>query len=117
MTPEVLRARTKTFAVETVKFVRSMPKDEASRVMAKQLIRCTGSVGANYRSACLAKSPADMIAKLKIVEEEADECGFWFEVIQETETMPVEKTRGLHKESNEIFKIMAASIVTLKKKL
>jgi four helix bundle protein len=117
MTPQELRARTKAFAVETVKFVRTLPKDEASRVMAKQLIRCSGSVGANYRAACLAKSPADMISKLKIVEEEADECGFWLEVIQETETMPAEKVKNLHRESSEIFKIMAASILTLRKKL
>src|SRR5687767_12854110 len=110
MTPDDLKARTKRFAVAMVRFARALPRDTESRVMAKQLVRCAGSVGANYRSACLAKSPADMISKLKVVEEEADESMYWLEVLTETETVAPEHSKPLHQEASEIFKIMSASI-------
>ncbi len=116
MTPDELKARTKKFTIETVRFVRSLPNDDATQVMRKQLVRCSGSVGANYRSACLAKSTADMVNKLKTVEEEADESMFWLEVLTETDTVRSEKSANLHREAGEILKIMSASVRTLRKK-
>ncbi|HVT12531.1 MAG TPA: four helix bundle protein [Fimbriimonadaceae bacterium] len=115
MTPDELKDRTKRFAVDTIRFARTLPRDEASRVMAKQLVRCATSVGANYRAACLAKSNPDMVSKLKIVEEESDESQYWLEILVDTETVEHETTSRLHKEANEIFKIMSASIKTLRK--
>ena len=53
-----------------------LPKSWAAEVIGKQIVRCASSVGSNYRAACRAKSTADMINKLKIVEEEADETLF-----------------------------------------
>lgn len=114
MTPDGLRSRTKAFSVATILFTRTLPRDDATVAIIKQLVRCSGSVGANYRSACLAKSPADMISKLKIVEEEADECQFWFEVLMETGTATDGKVKELHQEATELFRIMSASIKTLR---
>ena len=67
------KKRTKHLALRTIKLVESLPSSAAGQVFGKQLLRSFTSVGANYRAVCRAKSPADMINKLRIVEEEADE--------------------------------------------
>ncbi len=113
MTPDELRERTKRFAIEVIVFVRSLQSDDVTRVLGKQLLRSGTSVGANYRAACLAKSTADMIAKLKIVEEEVDETDYWLELI-EVAGFKSERLVHLQDESLQLKKIMVASIRTLK---
>ncbi len=68
-----LKQRTKEFALRIIKLVESLPKGRTADVLGKQLLRAGTSVGANYRSACRARSTADFISKMGIVEEEADE--------------------------------------------
>ena len=65
--------RTKRFAIECWKFCERMPKSREYNAFVNQLIRSSSSVGANYRASQRAKSTADFINKLKIVEEEIDE--------------------------------------------
>jgi four helix bundle protein len=84
-----------------------------SRLMGRQLLRAGTSVGANYRAVCRARSKTDMIAKLKIVEEEADEAGFWLEVFEESGWEHAELV-PLKRESYEILAIAVASIKTLR---
>lgn len=111
-----LRVRTKRFALEVIRFVRDLPTDMVSQTIGRQLIRCGTSVGANYRSARLAKSDADMVAKLKLVEEEADECIYWLELLGESKTVPVETTEPLTREAGELFRIAAASAKTVRER-
>jgi four helix bundle protein len=68
-----LKKRTKAFALRVLKLVDALPKTTAGRALASQIVRSGTSVAANYRAACRAKSPADFVAKMGIVEEEADE--------------------------------------------
>jgi four helix bundle protein len=68
-----LQNRTKSFAVRVFKMVEKLPKSKGTEVIAYQLIKASSSVAANYRAVCRAKSKADFINKLKIVEEESDE--------------------------------------------
>ena len=68
-----LKKRTKAFALRILKLVDALPKTTAGRALASQIVRAGTSVAANYRAACCVKSPADFIAKMGIVEEEADE--------------------------------------------
>jgi four helix bundle protein len=70
---EDLRARTKAYALRVIRMVQALPDNRLADVLGKQLLRSATSVGANYRAARRARSAADFIAKLKIVEEEADE--------------------------------------------
>jgi four helix bundle protein len=70
---DTFKARTKKFALDTIQLVGKLPRSRTTDVIAAQLLRSSTSVGANYRAACRAKSPADMINKLKMVEEETDE--------------------------------------------
>jgi four helix bundle protein len=118
MTEEELKARTKVFALDSIKLARKLRQDDASRVLGKQLLRYATSVGANYRAACLAKSVADMINKLKIAEEEADEAEYWLQLLEESDSIQgeVETVSRLKSEASQLFKILAASIRTLKKR-
>jgi len=76
-----LKDRTKKFALRAIKVVEALPRSRASEVIGRQLLRSGTSVGANYRSANRAKSPADFIAKMALVEEEADESLYWMELL------------------------------------
>jgi four helix bundle protein len=108
------KARTKKLALRTIKLVESLPTSQAGLVIGKQLLRSATSVGANYRSACRAKSIADIILKLRIVEEEADESLYWMELLVEAGLVPEVKLKDLMSETNEIVSMTVASINTLR---
>lgn len=74
--------------MRALRLVATLPKERAADVIGRQLLRSATSVGANYRAACRGKSPEDVVAKLAIVEEEADECLYWMELLVEAEVIP-----------------------------
>ena len=74
------KARTKDIALRVIRLVDSLPSRRSADVIGKQLLRSGTSIGANYRAACRGKSTADVINKLAIVEEEADESLYWIEL-------------------------------------
>ena len=112
MPPTDLKQRTKKFALAIIFFVEALPKDETSRILGRQLLRSGTSVGANYRAAKRAKSNADFIAKMGIVEEEADESGYWLELLTDCGKTAAAKSAALLRESNELVAIAVASINT-----
>lgn len=112
MTKADLKLRTKRFALEIIKFCESLPKDDTSRTLGRQLLRAGTSVAANYRSACLAKSKADFISKLRIVLEEADESAFWIELLVESGKIDMTQSKAVLKEATELTAISMASINT-----
>lgn len=114
ITPEILKKRTFDFALKTFRTIDSLKKSTANEVMGKQVVRSASSVGANYRSACKAKSTADFINKLKIVEEESDESVYWLELIKEYNSINNTDYECLLKESRELERIFAASAITAK---
>ena len=113
MNEQEFKKRTKELALRVIKLVSSLPKNTVSEVIGKQLIGSGTSVGANYRAACRARSTADLIAKLRIVEEEADECLYWMELIVEAKLVDVANLRSIMSETNEILAMTVASIKTL----
>ncbi|HQR33561.1 MAG TPA: four helix bundle protein [Blastocatellia bacterium] len=112
MTTEELKNRTKAFALRVIKLVEKLPSGKTADVIGKQLVRSATSVAANYRASCRAKSNADFIAKMGIVEEEADESAFWMEVICESGLMKDELVENLLSEANQIVAIVVSSINT-----
>ena len=78
-----MKRRTKEFAKEIIRLCRKLPGNREGRLIGDQIFRSGTSIAANYRSACRARSKAEFISKLSIVEEEADETLFWLEVIKE----------------------------------
>lgn len=116
MTENELLQRTKTFALRVIKLVNALPNTSAGRAISNQLVRSGTSVAANYRAACRARSKAEFIAKLGIVEEEADESGLWMELIIESELMEEKLVIALLQESYELTKIMASSKISARNK-
>jgi four helix bundle protein len=110
-----LKQRTKTFALDVIKVVESLPKTAISHVIGKQLLRAGTSVGANYRSAYRARSTADFIAKMGIVEEEADESIYWMELLIEAGIRFQDKIDPLKGEAGELLAITVSSIKTARK--
>lgn len=116
MTEAEFKQRTKKLALDVIHFVDNLPRSRSADVLTGQLLRSATSVAANYRSACRAKSVADMIAKLSLVEEEADESGFWMELLVESGKTRTESLTILRREANEILAMTVASIKTLRAK-
>lgn len=114
MTESELKARTKRFALEVIQFVDTLPRERVCDHIGRQLLRSGTSVGANYRSACRAKSGADMAAKLTICEEEADESGYWLELLVESQRSQPEQISELLSESDQMVAILVASRKTIK---
>ena len=112
MTSKEMKTRTKQFAMQIIKLCRLLPRTREGRLLGDQLFRAGTSVAANYRAACRARSKAGFIAKLGIVEEEADESLFWLELIQELELCQDKLLQSLMKEGNEILAIVVSSINT-----
>ena len=117
MTELELKQRFRSFSNRIVKMVDSMPSTISSIAIAKQIVRSGTSPYANYRAACLGKSEKDFLNKLKMVEEELDETGQWLELIMYTEKLPRNRVLPLYEESQELQKIIASSILTMKRKL
>jgi four helix bundle protein len=110
-----LKKRTKEFALRILRLVDRLPKTTAGRSLASQIVRSATSVAANYRAACRAKSTADFIAKMGIVEEEADETLFWLELLEESELVTAEKLTAIKQEADELIAITIASIKTARR--
>jgi four helix bundle protein len=104
-----MKMRTRRFALDVIRLVGDLPKTVEGRAVGNQLVRSGTSLGANYRAACRGKSKADFIAKLGIVEEEADESCYWLELIIEGELFEKDRTEVLLKEANELTAIIVAS--------
>ncbi len=109
-----LKNRTKIFALNILALVEELPKTNSGYTIGRQLGKCGTSVGANNRSACRAKSKADFIAKIGIVEEEADESCYWLELVIEGGIIKNEKPKKLLKEANELTAIFTATGKTTK---
>jgi len=110
----MFKERTKKLALRIIRVVEALPKSRSADVIGKQLLRSATSVGANYRAACRGKSALDVIAKLGIVEEEADESIYWMELLVEGGFIPETKLKDLLTETNEIVAMTVASIKTLR---
>jgi len=112
MTKEQMKARTKNYALRVIKAVQALPTDRVAALLGSQLLRAGASVGANYRAVCRAKSTADFVNKLKIVEEESDESLFWMELLVKSGIMNSRKLGDLMREGGEILAIIVAALKT-----
>ncbi len=106
--------RQRAFVLKVFEMIDDLPNGLVYDTISNQLIRCSTSVGANYRAACRAKSTADFINKLKIVEEEADECLYFLDLLSAVKNTNINVLSELMKEANEYLAITVASIKTAK---
>ena len=112
MTPDELKSRMRTLAVNAIRLTGELPRTQAADVIGRQLVRSATSVAANYRSACRARSRKDFVAKMGIVEEETDETAFWLELLDECSFAPTARLAPLIREAGELLAITVASIRT-----
>ena len=116
MTEQEFKDRTKQIALRIIRLVESLPNTNTAQIIGKQLLRSATSVGANYRAACRGKSTADILHKLAIVEEEADESLYWLELLIESEIVTEKKLSVLMSDINETVAMTVSSIKTLRSK-
>ena len=110
--PEVLRDRTKQFAIRIVRLFRHLPKTDEARVFGRQVLRSGTSAPPNYRAVCRAKSPPDFVSKMGTVVEEADETLLWLELFEEAEVFPAEELKDLKREADELRRMLSSSLGT-----
>ena len=115
MNKNELKERTKHFTHDCVKLALMLPNTFLGNHIKGQLIRCSTSVAANYRAACLAQSKASFIAKLSIVIEEVDESEFWLEFVADENLLGSEKVQVLINEAHELTSIFISSRITASK--
>ncbi len=109
MTPDDLKARTKKFAVDVIRFAKAIPKDHINDEIASQLTDAATSTAAHYRAVCRAKSRADFIHKLSGAVEEIDESALWLEILAEAGISPRTQTGPLWSEADELTRILVRS--------
>jgi four helix bundle protein len=114
MTEKELKIRTRKFAVDVLNFVDILPGRRSTNIIANQLGRSASAVAANYRAACRARSHAEFISKIGVVEEESDETTFWLGITTETKNATPALVELLLKESRELTAIFTASSKTAK---
>ena len=112
---ENLKERTKQFALRIIKFLERLPKTNTTRVIGGQIVKSGTSVGANHRASCRARSTADFISKMGIVEEEADECLYWLELLVAAGLVTLDEASPLMDEANQLLSIAVSSIKTARK--
>jgi four helix bundle protein len=114
---KMMQARTMAFSVQVVKLFVKLPKTDEARVLGKQLLRAGTSVGANYRAACRSKSEADFISKMGTVVEEADESGFWLDLMESSAVCSPALIKSLKCEVDELLRIFSTSLNTAKQNI
>ena len=110
-----LRVRTKKFALRIIKLYQNLPHSGEAQVIGKQVLRSGTSVGAQYREACRAKSPADFVNMMTGALKELDETVYWLELLVEGEIIPDIKLENLQNETNELIALFVSSINTSKR--
>jgi four helix bundle protein len=114
MTEKELKLRTRRFAINVLNFVDNLPRSRSGNIIANQLGRSASSVAANNRAACRGRSHAEFLAKIGIVEEEADESTFWLDIIPDTKNGTLSETTPLLCEARELTAIFTAASKTAK---
>ena len=110
-----LRARTKKFALRIIKLYQNLTHTGEAQILGKQVLRSGTSVGAQYREACRAKSPADFVNMMGGSLKDLDETSYWLELLVEGEIVPAAKLADLQKETDELIAIFVSSINTSKR--
>jgi len=116
MPEQDLKLRTKMFALRIIRLFRSLPRSIDAQVIAKQVLRCGTSVGAQYREACRSRSPAEFISKVESALQELDETAYWLELLVDGEFVKAEKLKDLQNETNELTAIFVSSVKTAKRR-
>ena len=110
-----LEERTFQFAKDVRLFVKTLPKTTANIEDSRQVVKASGSVGANYREANEALSKKDFVMRIKICRKESKESAYWLRLINETNNLKnSDEADRLRQEANELKKIFSSILVKSK---
>lgn len=108
------RDRSKAFALRVIKMYCKLPKSTEAQVLGKQVLRSGTATAAIYREASRARSDAELVSKLGLVEQELDETLLWFELLVESQIVSDAKMANLHQEAEELLRMTVAAIKKIK---
>jgi len=111
-----LLSKSYLFAVSIVRLVQTLQTDKREFVLSKQLLRSGTSIGALIREAEFAQSTLDFINKLSIALKEANETKYWLDLLKDTDYISIDTYTLYKSNSEELIKLLVASINTLKSK-
>lgn len=100
--------KSKKFAVRIIKLYQYLTENKREYIMAKQILRCGTSVGANIREAVRAQTKPDFYTKLYIALKEAEETLYWLELLSECKYIEKAHFDSIYEDCNEIVKILVA---------
>ena len=116
MKESILRDKSKVFAIRIIKLYKFLLEEKKEFVISKQILRCGTSIGANFAEAIYGVSEADFMNKLSIAQKEASETIYWLELLYETDFITKEQFDSMLADADELVRLLAASIITMKKK-
>ena len=117
MDEKLLKERFFKFALSVIRLTEKFPNEQPYYVIKNQITKSSTSSAANYRAVCRARSSADFLNKLGVVEEELDETLFWLEFTEAVDSKWSQEIEPIYQEGNELLSIIVASIKTAKEKL
>lgn len=112
---EELEGRLIDLATRIIRLTQVLPKDEAGRHVARQLLRSGTSPAANYAEARSAESRADFIHKLRIVVKELGETQVWLKILARTDMLPGDRLVAITDETGQMCRMIGASLATAKR--
>ncbi len=111
-----MKDRAKSFAVRVIRLVEFLPQTRTADLLGKRLIECSTDMGVNYMASYKAKSPEDFVAKMALVQEQAEQCVYWLELLVEADLVDKSIATNLLGEANEIVNVAVSSLKTAKGK-
>ena len=117
MASSVMKEKSFLLATRIIKLYKYLVEEKREYVLAKQVLRSGTSVGANVREAQNAQSVKDFIHKLAIAQKECDETLYWLELLENAEFLSTQEFESIHKQCNEVMKIITSALMTSKKKM
>ena len=114
---QIMLDRMTTFGVQICRMTNTLPNYPASFVLAKQIVRSSTSIGANYREAQWARTSKEFLSKLQIALQEAEETRHWLETMRDSVGVEIECLNPLINECAELIAILVASINTTRRRI
>ncbi|MBM3500668.1 MAG: four helix bundle protein [Armatimonadetes bacterium] len=111
-----LAARTKAFALEIVRLYGQLPRSTVAQVLGRQLLRSGTSVGAQYREATRARSPAEFVSKVESALQELEETRYWLELLSDAGVLTAGALAEATAESGELTAMLVSSARTAKER-
>ena len=101
--------RTVAFAVRVIQVVDALPRRTSATEIGREVMRSAASIGAHCREARRARSPAEFRSKLAVAQQEAEETGYWLQLIVDAGILPAPRLADLRDEAGQLLAMLIAA--------